>query len=96
MRIERDYFTLAGVAYPSNNDSDPDNATETISCLLGAGKLLGKLPSITGTCGEVSIYKLSNRSMPSYHTVELNFYQRDMNLASLISALVSKNNSQTK
>lgn len=88
LHIDTDYVTVAGVSYPSHNDSDPDNATETIACILGAGLVLGKLPSITGTCGEVSIYKCSERSMPSYHGVTLELYERDRNLADLISALV--------
>lgn len=87
-RMSADYSTVAGVSYPSGNDSDPDNATESIACILGSGLTLGLLPSITGTCGELSVYKLRERSLPSYHGVKVELYKREHNLASTISEII--------
>lgn len=88
--MDGEYFTVAAVSYPSENDSDPDNASETISCLLGAGMYLNRLPSMTGKCAEVSVYKDPAKSPPSYHGVRLSLYRRDRNLADVISMLVKK------
>lgn len=88
--MDGDYSVVAGVSYPSSRDSDPDNASETISCLLAAGMVSGHLPSMGGTCGEVSIYKIPERSPASLHGVKFELYPRRANLSAVISALVKQ------
>ena len=90
VHMDGDYVTFAGIAYPSDNASDPDNATETISCILGAGLYTGQLPSIMGRCGDVAVYKLAERSAPSYHTVRLDLFRRDEPLASVLSRVAKR------
>lgn len=83
-----DYSVSASVAYPSTQASDPDNASETISCLLAAGVVRKQLPSMTGTCGEVSIVKAPYRCPASFHVVKLELFPRTVNLSAVISSLV--------
>lgn len=88
VRMDGGYLALVGVAYPSGNDADPDNATESVLAALAAGAV-GSNPHVGGIttehCGGIALYRLPTPALPSYHRLEISLYPRPMNIGSLIS-----------
>lgn len=66
------FMAVACVQYPRHNDSDPDNAAETIAQILQAGSQVGAWPNANSRhCHAVAFCKADGRCPDGYHIVQL-------------------------
>ena len=66
------FLAVASVQYPRGNDSDPDNAAETVAQILLAGTQVGAWPDAgSGHCHAVVFCKAPGRCPGGYHIVGL-------------------------
>ena len=66
------FVAVAGIQYPKQTDSDPDNAAETVAQILKAG---AEVKAWTDTsskhCQAVAFYKMPGQCQSRYHIVQL-------------------------